>query len=281
MRRRLLAVVALGVAFAGEASAAPKENVLRAAPPARDKPSASANTSAPRVRGHELLSLQVGPELGARHFQYTDGLTSNLRSYDLGAAPLVAASAGVYPFADLASAIDVGLIGGYARAVALSSAPAGGDAVTTDWWRFHAGVRGRARIGASFVLGISAVYGGETFGFSESALDAQVPAVAYRFIRPRVDARAAFGRFAVAGSVGYDIMLSAGRVADRFPHASVGGVESSLGPTFSLTRAWEVSLTASYRRFFYAMHPVPGDAFVAGGALDEMLGLQGGLAYVF
>ena len=238
--------------------------------------------SPPRERGHELLVVQGGPEVGARHLRYIDAISSSLRSYDLGAAPLVAASAGIYPFADQASAVDGGVAVGYAQAFVLSSTSGAGDAVQTHWSRFHVGLRARARVGSGLVLGAGVAYGGETFGFSSSALESQVPAVAYRFVRPSLDARVIFfGRFALTGSAAYDAVLSAGSVADRFPHAGVGGFEAALGPAFALSRAWELGVTASYRRFFYAMHPAPGDAHVAGGALDEMLGLQASVSYIF
>jgi hypothetical protein len=37
----------------------------------------------------------------------------------------------------------------------------------------------------------------------------------------------------------------------------------------------------SYRRFFYSMNPTPGDGYVAGGALDELGGLQASVAYIY
>lgn len=234
-----------------------------------------------RSRGTEIFSVALAPEVGARHFRYRDAYTANLRRYDVGAAPIAGVHGGLYPFATLGGPVDAGIVGEYAHAIALDSAPTGGDTVSTSWYRFHVGARGRARIGQSFVLGFGVGYGGETFGFGGSAMDTQIPAVAYRYVRPALDARVAFGRFAIEAQVGYDAIVSAGSVADRFPHAKVGGVDASLGPTFAITRQWEIGLAASYRRFFYSMHPEPGDAFVAGGALDEMMGLSGSVAYVF
>jgi hypothetical protein len=243
-------------------------------------------TSAPsreRERGHELISAEVGVEAGGRHFRYVDGLSQNLRRYNLTAAPLVGVSVGVYPLAWLDSPIDAGIIGGYTRAFGVSSSGAGADSLGTQWWRFHVGVRGRLRATPALVVGASAVYGGEAFTFESAPapLQNESPSVSYRYIRAGLDARVALGRFSVSAAAGYDFVLSAGSVADRFPHANVGGVEVSLGPSFAITRAWEVGATASYRRFFYAMHPVPGDALVAGGAVDELYGLQGSLRYAF
>jgi hypothetical protein len=234
-----------------------------------------------RERGKELVSVEGGLEVGARHLHYVDAITHNLRNYDLGAAPLVFVAAGVYPFADASTKVDAGIVGGYARAVGVSSAPSGSGEVGTDWWRFHAGVRMRVRPAPGLVLGVTGAYGGETYAFSSSSIDSEAPGVTYRFLRAGADARMAFGRFAASGSLAYDVMLSAGAIEQRFPHSSVGGLEASLGPSFALTRSVEIGATASYRRFFYAMHPLPGEAYVAGGALDEMMGLDARVRYVF
>ena len=43
----------------------------------------------------------------------------------------------------------------------------------------------------------------------------------------------------------------------------------------------EVSLDVLYQRFFYNLAPVPGDPYVAGGALDQMITVSLGLAYLF
>ena len=35
------------------------------------------------------------------------------------------------------------------------------------------------------------------------------------------------------------------------------------------------------QRYFYAFHPVPGDVYVAGGAVDEFLTFGGGVSYAY
>ena len=245
-----------------------------------DHDTVSTPPASARDPGYELASLAAGIEAGGRRLRYVDALTPGLRDYSVAAAPLAHVRVAIYPFADASRTIDIGVVGSYARAFALGSSAAGVGAVDTTWWRFHAGGVVRLRL-PSIVLGLGGAYGGETFDFGASSIDTQTPAVAYRFARISVDARVPLGRFALLASAGYDVVLSAGSVADRFPHAKVGGVEATLGATYRVTRAIEVFAGASYRRFFYAMHPVPGDALVAGGALDELYGLQGGVAYAF
>jgi hypothetical protein len=47
----------------------------------------------------------------------------------------------------------------------------------------------------------------------------------------------------------------------------------------TLGRGFEARLWLDYARWFYDMNPEPGDAYVAGGALDEMLTVLVGVAY--
>ena len=48
-----------------------------------------------------------------------------------------------------------------------------------------------------------------------------------------------------------------------------------------IASGFEARLTAHYTRYFYAFDPVPGDPHVAGGAVDELLGLGIGVAYAY
>ena len=44
---------------------------------------------------------------------------------------------------------------------------------------------------------------------------------------------------------------------------------------------WEGRLVGDYERYFYSFGPTPGDAYVAGGALDQFFGGRLAIAYVF
>jgi hypothetical protein len=254
-----------------------------------NSPRDSAPVAAPVVRhpnevGQEIVQLSVGAEAGMRRFNYSDGLTRNLRNYQLAAAPLVAAEGAVYPFMALGTPLlrDVGVVGGYARAFALQSATSDAGRVDTQWSRYFVGGHVRMRTGAegSPVLGLTGAYGDESFAFGGTQA-ASLPSVDYRFVRASGDVRVPIGRFALYGQAGYLFVLSAGDVAGRFPRASVGGIEAELGGAFTLMPGLEARVTASYRRFFYAMNPTPGDGYVAGGALDELGGLLASVAYVY
>jgi hypothetical protein len=218
-----------------------------------------------------------------RRFVYTDGFTANLRPYTLNAAPLVTAGAEIYPLAG-DHVVDLGVVLSYAHAFAVQSATVDAGRLETQWSRYAAGARARVRTGpvdTAPVLGLTGAYGDERFAVDSSNPNAALPSVDYRFARVSADARMPLGRFAVFGEFGYLAVLAAGDVAARFPKASVAGVEADLGGSIAIGWGLEARVTASYRRFFYTMNPTPGDAYVAGGALDELAGLQGGLAYVY
>jgi hypothetical protein len=264
---------------------APAEPATEAAPSeAPERDSTSARARRPHEVGQELFQLSLAFEGAMRHFSYTDGLTRNLRNYDLNAAPAAAAEGAIYPLATtrIAVARDIGAVFGYARAFALQSATSDGTKYSTDWSRYYVGARYRIRTGsgASPIFGLTGAYGAESFEFG-GAPNATLPSVAYQFVQASADARVPIGRFSIFADVGYLFVLSGGAVADRFPKSSIGGIEAKLGASFTVIPSLEVRLAASYRRFFYTMNPTPGDGYVAGGALDELSGLQGGLAYVF
>jgi hypothetical protein len=89
------------------------------------------------------------------------------------------------------------------------------------------------------------------------------------------------GLFAWSAEADYDAVIAAGASGDRFARARAAGVEGRVSGRARLPGHWEIGLAASYRRFFYAFHSVPGDALVAGGAVDEYYGAEATLGYVY
>jgi hypothetical protein len=232
-----------------------------------------------------FVDLQAAVGVGTRHFSYVDRVTPSLRPYDLPAAPLASVAATVYPFALSRTPVlrDVGITGGYSQAFAISSQDSTGAHVGTTWQSFDVGAIARFPLTRAFGASISLGYGGNDFKFDQplGGGAAQLPSVAYRFLRAGGDVRLAFlSRFSAFAGGSYMDMLSTGYTAALFPRESVGGVEAHLGASLRLAKRWEVSLAASYTRVFYSVNPVPGDASVAGGALDQQGRLLAGLSYV-
>ena len=234
-----------------------------------------------------LLVASVAFEIGGRRFAYSDPITANTRDYDVFGAPMPALGLEVYPAAGtkIPFVRDLGLTGSFSRAFGISSATKAGTKLDTTWMRFGGGLRARFRPGSADgpVIGVS---GGINFtSFSFEATDATLvdsaPGVTYASLRGGIDARIPFWRMALLLDAGYDGALSAGQVHDRFTGATVGGLDFGAGFAILIAAGFEARLTAHYTRYFYAFDPVPGDAYVAGGALDEFLGLGIGVAYAY
>jgi hypothetical protein len=235
------------------------------------------------TRRNALLVVQGSVEGASRHVSYVDRITANLRSYDLFAAPMVSISAEGYPLVrrQLPWMIaGLGVTGDYARAFALASADVNGTRVATRWQAFDLGLRERIGIDSAMDLGVNVGYGAIYFQFDQPSFSATLPDVSYRFLRAAVDFRVTRGDLAVFAIGGYLGVLSAGKIESLFPRESVGGIEARVGAAYAVAKGFELSLGLGYTRFFYSMHPQPGDANVAGGALDEMARLSLNLAYL-
>jgi hypothetical protein len=188
----------------------------------------------------------------------------------------------VLPFVRSASAISqgLGLEGEYSRAFAISSADAAGTSVSTSWQALHADVREIVAINPVVLAGAHAGFGAIDFSFDQPpGSAAELPSVAYRFVRAGLDGQAKLRDFSVYAGASYLAVLSTGAIGSLFPHGSTGGLDATAGLVWPVARHLDLSFELAYTRFFYSLHPVPGDANVAGGALDEMARASLGLAY--
>jgi hypothetical protein len=238
-------------------------------------------------RDRSVLSVEAGVGVGMRHFSYVDRITPSLRPYDLGAAPMASMNGAIYPLGATHTPFvrDFGIIGSYSQAFAFSSEDSSGAHVGASWKAFDAGVTERIALTHALLANVSLGYGGNDFQFDQSATSAAaaLPSVAYRFVRAGADLRftvPTFAAISVSGGGSYLDLLSTGYTSVLFPRQSAGGVEAHLGASYLLAKSVEVSIGASYTRVFYTFNPVPGDADVAGGALDQQARVLAGLSYV-
>ena len=242
----------------------------------RIAPSAGPQGSAP------LLSLQAALGVGMRHFSYVDRVTPALRPYDLDAAPLASITATVYPLAFTRVPVvrDLGLSGEYAQAVGiplpgLDGRPRGHQLADVRCRRCRTDSvdpqRDRARL--CWLRGQRLPVRPES-----GQRDAARRCVPLPACRRRRQLRIPVGVRRVRRR-----QLSRhprnGRHGAGLPERSVGGVEAHLGLSFALSPHWQASIGAAYTRFFYSFNPVPGDASVAGGALDEQTRALAAFAY--
>jgi hypothetical protein len=257
-----------------------------AAAPSAEPPSPSASeperAAVRSTREDALFVIRALVEVGTRHFSYVDRVTTSLRSYDLLAAPLVGVHGELSPFsrANVPVLKDFSVIGDYRLALGLSSTDSAKDSVSTSWSSFDIGARERVHLSQSLALGLHGGYGQDDYTFGAVSAGTTLPDVQYRFIAVGPDANLTLSRLSLYLSGSYLGVLSAGLVGTYFPRATVGGVEGTIGVAYSLAHGFEVSLEVEYTRFFYSMNPQPGDAYVAGGALDQMGRGALGVGYV-
>jgi hypothetical protein len=249
----------------------------------------SADSTASRPTGRvarSLLEFELGGEAAGRNFVYSDGITPTLRSYNVVPAAMFTLHAEVFPLADGSGVLrDIGLIGGFSRTLFLESSGGGQSNISTAETSYLGGLRVRIRPGGNEgpVIGISDAYVSQSFDFGATtgALTSQLPSVDYTANRTAVDARIPVGRFAFLAEAGFRAVLNAGAVAQHFRSTSVEGVDAELGGALAIAPGWEARLIADYERYFYAFSPVPGDAYVAGGALDQFFGARLALAWIY
>ncbi len=233
-----------------------------------------------------IVVANLAFELGARRFEYKDALSPNTSSYSVFGVPMPSIGLEVYPAGGTTIPFvrDLGLTVRFAHAFGISSTTDDGTSVGTGWTRIGGGLRARFRPGGAQgpMIGVSGGIDYLQFNFDTTGdIAGSVPAVTYASLRGGVDGRIPFWRMALLLDFGYDGALSAGAVHDRFRGSSVGGIDLGAGLSFTLGAGFELRLRGHYTRYFYKFHPVLGDAYVAGGALDEFLGFGLGVAYAY
>ncbi|WP_438035895.1 hypothetical protein [Sorangium sp. So ce204] len=238
----------------------------------------------PHEAGSALFSIELGVEFVGRWFDYSDPRTQNLPPYSVFGQPALSVSGELYPLAstDIAVLKGLGVTAGYARALGLNSAVGSGDPISTTYERINLGLRERLSLGEASVLGISAGLRFLTFEIDAPAdLARTVPNVSYTLFRAGLDGRVPVGPIALALGAEYILPLSSGPVYERFTGASVQGIGALAGVMVPVATGIEARLMVEYARFFSSFQPEQGDAYIAGGAIDQYLGLRLAGAYVY
>ncbi len=242
--------------------------------------------AAPRAE----LSLHGGAF--RRSFRYRDDVVRRLQAYTLRAAPWVQAGAALHPaswFIEEPGALGwLRVEGSYGRALGLESERFEGERFETSSGAYHAALGAQVPIAehrASFSLG----YGARWFELSDTDANSPihsaapgVPSADYRFLRLGVgfEQRAPLG-LSWEGRLGYRLPVSSGEIASDawFPNASSGGVDAQVALRLQLGAGLDARLAVDFERYFFTLDPEVGAPRVAGGALDQYLGVGLGLGY--
>jgi hypothetical protein len=261
--------------------------------PEEDKGVSAAKDKDKSTKMGPLLDAEIGLKGFQRHLAYQGDANNVLPNYDLSGAPAIAIDVGVYPIRTSSGGFTFGITGSFENAFSIATqykAPVQGSGQEGDHATsanaYAIGARGNFNFGSN-TIGIGVEYGAQNYKLDlppPDATNAQVPDVAYRFIRPSVNGRFGLSNsFAIVASFGYLYMLSAGEiVSDAYFRGAIttaSGIDLNAGvawaPLASM-RAFEIRPMLGWRRvsFSFNTDPAnPNDPYIATGAHDDYLSL--------
>jgi hypothetical protein len=290
-RRAIWSFLVISCCFTSSSWAAPSRRraALRAAE-GKDT-AASRDNSTPSTPG-DVSDAKVVAEISAgvasRHLGYSDPAAGGLRDHVAPAIAVYGVGAELYPAAGtgIPFAKDIGVVGRYSSSLSVDSQSNDASANARGvLQRYALGVRGRLRLGdskSSPMLGLEGTYGAWSFVF-----DGADPAVAlglsvdYKYLRGGADLRLPIGSFGLFVGGGYMSISSAGAFSDRFPRATIGGVDLTGGASYALASFVDLRASVVYTRIFSNAHADLDAAYVAGGALDQYVAFNLGASAIF
>ncbi|MCL4227463.1 MAG: hypothetical protein KJZ91_23625 [Myxococcales bacterium] len=236
-------------------------------------------TATVRGAGRARFAITVDERPFWRRLRWNDDLDQVLRRYDLAAnavgvtftaRPLVGAPGA---FVALGGELAVGVNG---------SRTSDGTEYPTAASEWTAAL-GYALTIRRVEVAAAVAYGEQRFAIDDEMASGGelVPDVTYRFARGGLDGRVPLApRWTLVVRGGWRHLLGTGDLGGDawFPRLTGAGLDGSLGAQVRLTRWLGAYARAEVRHYFFAMNPEPGDAVIAGGAVDTFLGGAIGLA---
>ncbi|HXU06232.1 MAG TPA: hypothetical protein VN903_34995 [Polyangia bacterium] len=217
---------------------------------------------------------------------HQDYSPAGMRPYTLPAAAAPTLRVVWYPISALSSGPmqHLGLEAAIEQAFGLrSAAGADGSALAGKTFgnavhEYAGGLRYRIPFGAGHQVWISGTAGEHAFVFTSpgdcSGCRAMlhIPDTIYRYGRPGIGLRLELPgdlSFALGGGYRYIVNAGGADLDAYFPHRTVGGVDADLALGYRIGRSLEIRASGQLRRYFYDMHSKAGDAYLAGGAIDQ------------
>ncbi|MEO8901970.1 MAG: hypothetical protein ABI488_08885 [Polyangiaceae bacterium] len=235
--------------------------------------------------GRTEVGVALSADAGSRHFTYSDSVGRVLAPYRLSIAPMASFGLEAYPLASTNVPVlrDLGFRGRFSHAFALDSKTPDGGKIETNWTRFGGELVERVLVPGPHALEMDVFVGGDASYFNmstHSQVEAALPAARTIAVRFGFSARLLVaGRFSLMLGGAYLAVTSPGAIYDHFRDAHVAGVDGDFGAALGLLPGIEARLATRYTRYFSKFKPVVGDAYVAGGALDEQLQFGLGVRY--
>jgi hypothetical protein len=224
-------------------------------------------------------SISVGSSV--RRFFFRDRLSPTLAGWQSGALAVGGLALQAFPATGKLPMIDdIGAYASLARSLQSSTQTADGiltfNTQETTW---EAGLRWRAILGGSERGALTVGYGSLRYVFGGASLPGYLlPAGAIQYWRPGLEGRLDLGRFVLRAGAAYLLVVRQDFLAALFPRYSKGGLDATMRVSTDVKQV-TLSLAARYSRFFYALHPLPHDPYIAGGALDEVFAVDLACSY--
>jgi hypothetical protein len=234
---------------------------------------------APRT-GRQKLDLAFGAHVYRRDFSYNDNQRGDQQAYKLPAVPAPTLTI------DYFFLPNFGATAGGEYSVALVSQDGAGNKYKTSSLGYFIGGKGRYFLSGGTELQGGIAYAVNGFKVVPDASDMMPPHVAgvlYEQVRVGGSTRIPLNeKTAIIGGANYLHLLSMGAIKkDYFPNTKGRGGEGFAGLAFALSwmKGLEGRVTADLRRYVFTMNPDPMDTRIAGGAIDQYIGLNLGVAY--
>ena len=238
-----------------------------------------ASVGSAQPRRPVALDVALGVQLTHRALRWNDDLFGELRPYTLPIAPWITLDAQWFPAAHRTSGwlAHLGIYAGAGVAVGLSSTDSLGRDYDTAAFDVRGGARGRLPLGPhALLLGAGVELRRFSLAAPPAANDPGLPSVSYASATLDIDARLRLAdALALLVGVSAALPFQLGDLADRlFPHVTGAAAELRAGVAWAFVAGLELRAVASYRRYFLALNPSPGDRWVAGGLLDDFASLS-------
>jgi hypothetical protein len=242
--------------------------------------SADADLEAASARERQRLDVSLAAHVYRRDFNYNDNLRGGQQAYKLPAVPAPSLSVDYFVLRNF------GLTAGGEYALALVSQDSQGNKFSTRALSYFIGAKARIFVAGATELQGGVAYAINSFKIVPGSSDTTVPQVAgvlYEQARIGLTARIPLNdKAAVIGGGNYLHLFSIGQLRkEYFPGAKGRGGEGFAGVAFPLSwmKGLEGRITLDFRRYVFALNPLPMDTRVAGGATDQYIGLNLGAAY--
>jgi hypothetical protein len=242
--------------------------------------SASADVEEGGRRGRQKLDLAFGAHVYRRDFSYNDNRQGGQQAYKLPAVPAPSLTI------DYFFLPNIGATAGGEYSIALVSQDGMGNKYKTSSLGYFLGAKGRTFLSGGTELQAGLAYAVNSFKVLPAADDPMPPQVAgvlYEQVRVGGSARIPLSdKNAIIGGANYLHLLTMGAIKkDYFPKAKGRGGEGYAGLAFALSwmKGLEGRITADLRRYVFSLNPDPMDTRIAGGAVDQYIGLNLGVGY--